>query len=221
MRLCNGSSRMMMLAMLLLSTAAAGLNPLSQPVQRVDVGSGNNIVLHVPTDDAIMEAVMQKGHKMALEAGEELYDQVMEEFVTSNIGPAYWAQLWPSALALGRDILQRPSLFPSERQQPVLELGCGLGLASICAAKAGAIRVIATDIEPWALDFAAANAAENEIAVGASRFSAQRLDWADPANSSATSEAQSYGTVLAADVVCASAGDRTRRLLGSAASRSF
>ena len=56
-----------MLAMLLLSTAAAGLNPLSQPVQRVDVGSGNSIVLHVPTDDAIMEAVMQKGHKMALD----------------------------------------------------------------------------------------------------------------------------------------------------------
>ena len=112
-----------MLAMLLLSTAAAGLNPLSQPVQRVDVGSGNNIVLHVPTDDAIMEAVMQKGHKMALEAGEELYDQVMEEFVTSNIGPAYWAQLWPSALALGLIYYNGLRSFRASVNNPCWNLG--------------------------------------------------------------------------------------------------
>lgn len=52
---------------------------------------------------------------------------------------------------------------PGER---VLELGAGLGLASVLAARAGA-RVVATDIVPEAVEAVRANAALNGVAVDA------------------------------------------------------
>ena len=44
----------------------------------------------------------------------------------------YWAELWPSSLALARTISGR-----ALRGARTLELGCGLGLPSIAAALAG------------------------------------------------------------------------------------
>src|SRR4051812_32331908 len=52
----------------------------------------------------------------------------------------YWARLWPSGLALAEALAAAPPQ-PGTR---VLELGCGLGLPSIVAARAGA-DVLATD----------------------------------------------------------------------------
>jgi predicted nicotinamide N-methyase len=67
----------------------------------------------------------------------------------------YWAELWPSGIALARTVerLAAPGVS-------VVELGCGLALPSIAAALAGA-RALATDWSPDALEFAAANAARN------------------------------------------------------------
>ena len=153
---------------------------------------------------------MAAAHAQALLAGEQRYDKVMEEYVVDNIGPAYWAQVWPSALALSKLLLERgPSMFMG-KQSTVLELGCGLGLASICAAKAGATNVVATDVEDSALAFTLANAVENgvdgvaatESDTDGSRFSAHRLDWARPEDSpAARNRAHHYDLVLAADVV--------------------
>ena len=67
----------------------------------------------------------------------------------------YWAELWPSGIALARAVGRR-----SLRGKRVLELGCGLALPSIVAALAGA-RVLATDWSPDALAVAALNAARN------------------------------------------------------------
>jgi predicted nicotinamide N-methyase len=67
----------------------------------------------------------------------------------------YWADLWPSALALARAIGVR-----ALRGAPTLELGCGLGLPSIAAALAGG-RVLATDWAPDAIAMTRRNAALN------------------------------------------------------------
>jgi predicted nicotinamide N-methyase len=71
----------------------------------------------------------------------------------------YWAELWPSGLALAR-VVRRRDL----EGRRVLELGCGLGVASIVAALGGA-EVLATDWSPEALEVAAANAARNHADV--------------------------------------------------------
>jgi predicted nicotinamide N-methyase len=67
----------------------------------------------------------------------------------------YWAELWPSGLALARIVRRR-----DVEGLRVLELGCGLGLPSIVAALGGA-DVLATDWSPEALEVAAANAERN------------------------------------------------------------
>jgi predicted nicotinamide N-methyase len=70
----------------------------------------------------------------------------------------YWARLWPSGRALARAVADDPP--PAGAR--VLELGCGLALPSLAAARAGA-RVLATDGAPEAVVFAAHVLALNEV----------------------------------------------------------
>ena len=64
----------------------------------------------------------------------------------------YWADIWPSSLALARSLAE---LEP--RPARMLELGCGLGLVTIAALRAGH-DVLATDYYPDALLFTQRNA---------------------------------------------------------------
>ncbi|HEU4977745.1 MAG TPA: methyltransferase domain-containing protein [Solirubrobacteraceae bacterium] len=71
----------------------------------------------------------------------------------------YWAELWPSGVALARKVGAR-----AWHGARVLELGCGLGTVSIAAALAGA-RVLATDWSSEAVRFAAENAKRSGAAI--------------------------------------------------------
>jgi predicted nicotinamide N-methyase len=71
----------------------------------------------------------------------------------------YWAELWPSSLALARAVSAR-----ALRGARTLELGCGLGLPSIAAALAGG-RVLATDWSAEAVAMTAENAERNDAAL--------------------------------------------------------
>ena len=71
----------------------------------------------------------------------------------------YWAVLWRSGVALARELAAVP--LAGLR---VVELGCGLGVPSLAAARAGA-RVLATDHEPEALEMLERNARENGLEV--------------------------------------------------------
>jgi predicted nicotinamide N-methyase len=99
----------------------------------------------------------------------------------------YWAQLWPSGVALARTVAVR-----ALKGAHVLELGCGLGLPSIAAAHAGG-RVLATDWSRTAIDLLRANAERNgavlEVAV---------VSWTEPAQ---LLERAPFQLVLAADVL--------------------
>ena len=99
----------------------------------------------------------------------------------------YWAELWPSAVALARALAGREL-----HGLRIVELGCGLALPSIVASLAGA-RALATDWSPDALGYAARNAAANGAEV-----ETLRVAWADPAELVARGP---FDLVLAADVL--------------------
>jgi predicted nicotinamide N-methyase len=99
----------------------------------------------------------------------------------------YWAELWTSAVALAHDVSLR-----ALTGRPTLELGCGLGLPSIAAARAGG-RVLATDWSPDAVQATAANAQLNGVEVETLLCS-----WAEP---DALVERAPWPLVLASDVL--------------------
>lgn len=176
---------------LLISVLA--LNPTATPVQTINVGQlPTPVRLHTPSDDAVFEAIMAKAHAQA-SADPENYDAIMEEHCSGSLTakPAYWAQVWPSAVAVGERLLSEPELVKGKQ---VLEVGAGLGLASICAALAGAAAVVTTDVEPDAVAFAEANAAENGVG---DLVCGEVLDWSAPQASSGGM----FDVIIAADVV--------------------
>jgi len=72
--------------------------------------------------------------------------------------PPYWMHLWPGALALAR----RGAGDPWLGGRRVLELGCGMALPSLVAARRGA-AVVATDREREPLRMAARSAGLNQV----------------------------------------------------------
>jgi predicted nicotinamide N-methyase len=110
-------------------------------------------------DDVVEEVVPLEGRDLRLlrpRDAEALLDE--HAFEHEEYLP-YWAELWPSALALARSIGGR-----SLRGARTLELGCGLGLPSIAAALAGG-RVLATDWSTEAVAMTAANAERNDVSL--------------------------------------------------------
>jgi len=76
--------------------------------------------------------------------------------------PAYWSFCWASGQVLAAYVLQHPELVAGKR---VLDFGSGSGVVAIAASMAGAAEAIACDIDPAALDAAAANARLNGVSV--------------------------------------------------------
>ena len=80
----------------------------------------------------------------------------------AGFGSPYWAYYWAGGLALARYILDHPEIVVGRR---VLDLGAGSGLVAIAAAKAGAVVVIAAEVDPYAVAALGLNVAHNEVAV--------------------------------------------------------
>jgi predicted nicotinamide N-methyase len=77
------------------------------------------------------------------------------DFVRDDRLP-YWADLWPSARVLAEYLLESPVAVAAEPAR-LVELGCGLGLVTAAAMRAG-YDVLATDYYEDALRFTRANA---------------------------------------------------------------
>ncbi len=131
----------------------------------------------VPLRGAVLQVLRPRDAEALLD--ERAFEH--EEFLP------YWAELWPSGVALARRVAAR-----ALKGARVLELGCGLGLPSVAAALAGG-RVLATDWSPQAIellrDNAERNDAELELAV---------VDWASP---EALLERAPWDLVLGADLL--------------------
>lgn len=138
--------------------------------------------------DLVEEVVPLHGGELTVmrpRDSEALIDE--EAFEREELMP-YWAELWPSGVALARAVA---SLSLGGRR--VLELGCGgLALPSIVAARSGA-RVLATDWAPDALELARSNAERNGATIAV-----ERAAWGAP---EPLVERAPWDLVLAADVL--------------------
>lgn len=116
------------------------------------------------------------------------WEQLRHEEGGAGRAVPYWAMPWPSGRVLAATVAAEPPA-PATR---VLELGCGLALPSIAAARAGA-QVLATDGATDAVAFAAHSFALNEV-----EAEVAHVDWAS--HGEALAERGPWDLVLAADV---------------------
>jgi predicted nicotinamide N-methyase len=141
--------------------------------------------------ESVVEVAGKRYHLVRPSVADALIDE--REFEHDERLP-YWAELWPSAIALARR-LSREDLAG----KAAIELGCGVGLPTVCALDRGA-RVLATDHYEAALDFAAHNARRN----GLPEPETALLDWHAPRIGGRAS----FDLVLAADVLYEERGAR-------------
>ena len=80
--------------------------------------------------------------------------------------PPYWSFCWASGLALARFLAEQPQWVAGKR---VLDFGAGSGVAGIAAMKAGALEVVACDLDPLAIEACRANAELNGVTLEYSR----------------------------------------------------
>lgn len=93
-----------------------------------------------------------------------------------NLPPPYWAFAWPGGQAVARHVLDHPELV---RGKTVLDFAAGGGIQAIAAARAGAARLLATEIDVYATEAMRVNAALNDVAfeVSAEDVIDQDLGW--------------------------------------------
>ena len=82
-----------------------------------------------------------------------------------------WAKIWEASGVLASYLAG----MPPDPMKTMLEIGCGLGMVGIAAAKAGH-RITMTELNPDALNFARANALANDCP----QIVIERLDWNAP-----------------------------------------
>ncbi|HXG72113.1 MAG TPA: methyltransferase domain-containing protein [Gemmatimonadaceae bacterium] len=94
-------------------------------------------------------------------------DLIREEDYVRDERLPYWADVWPSSIILAEKLLELDG-----RGGTAIELGCGVGLSTLAAIKAG-YNVLATDYYDDAVDVTRANVFRNF----GSRACARLVDW--------------------------------------------
>jgi predicted nicotinamide N-methyase len=158
------------------------------PLERDAVRGGKDYLAgSVGGDELVTEAI-------ELPSGEIRILQPLESAELPDVGGVewapiapYWSVLWRSGVALAHELGAEPLTGLT-----VVELGCGLAVPSIAAARAGA-RVLATDACAEALELAELSARENGLVIETAV-----ADWAAP---DALVECGPFDLVLASDVL--------------------
>lgn len=105
----------------------------------------------------------------------------------------YWAEIWPSGVALADLIEQEPGIVAG---RTTLELGCGLGLTAVAALRAGAALTV-TDYSGSALRLCTQNCEANAGTTPNSLV----MNWRDSSAARQVTVAGRVPVVLAADVL--------------------
>ncbi|MCB9958678.1 MAG: methyltransferase [Rhodospirillaceae bacterium] len=96
------------------------------------------------------------------EEATDLWQATEDELNAAGLPPPFWAFPWAGGQAVARWLLDHAG---DVRGRAVLDFGAGGGLAALAAVKAGAVRAVAVDIDPFAATAQRLNAALNGLAV--------------------------------------------------------
>jgi predicted nicotinamide N-methyase len=91
-----------------------------------------------------------------------LWEHTERETGRSDLPPPFWAYPWAGGIALARYLLDHREQVAG---RVVLDMAAGSGLVAIAAARSGAARVIANDIDPMAVAAIGLNSAVNGVGV--------------------------------------------------------
>ncbi len=91
-----------------------------------------------------------------------LWEATEQTLASLNLPPPYWAFCWAGGQALTRYLLDHPSLVQNKR---VLDFAAGCGSSAIAAAKGGASKVEAAEIDAFACTVIPMNAELNAVSV--------------------------------------------------------
>jgi len=91
-----------------------------------------------------------------------LWLKTEEELGEMGLPPPFWAFAWAGGQALARYLAERPEIVAGAY---ALDFAAGSGLVAIAAALAGAARVEASDVDPFAIEAIALNAEANGVEI--------------------------------------------------------
>jgi len=91
-----------------------------------------------------------------------LWEATEEELQEKGLPPPFWAFAWAGGQALARYLLDNREIVAG---QAVADIASGSGLVAIAAMKAGAKAATAYEIDAFALEAIALNAASNGVAI--------------------------------------------------------
>ncbi|MBZ9675388.1 class I SAM-dependent methyltransferase [Mesorhizobium sp. ES1-1] len=91
-----------------------------------------------------------------------LWQRTEDELAEIGLPPPFWAFAWAGGQGLARYIIDNPAVVRGKR---VLDFASGSGLVAIAAAKAGAAKVLAADIDPFCVTAIRLNAHANDVGV--------------------------------------------------------
>src|SRR6266516_3449228 len=112
-------------------------------MERAEAVSGaDGRPMAAPWRDLVERTVVLRGRRIRVTHPRDGLDLLDEEAFERDQFLPYWAELWPSALALAQMVAA--SELAGKR---TLELGCGLALPSIAAALAGGRRHLQAFLE--------------------------------------------------------------------------
>lgn len=89
-----------------------------------------------------------------------LWEALEQEHTGPGSEPPFWAAAWPGGQALARYVLDHPDVVAG---RTVLDLGAGSGLVAVAAARAGAARVIASEVDAYGRAATRVNAEDNRV----------------------------------------------------------
>jgi predicted nicotinamide N-methyase len=125
--------------------------------------SASNPAAFVKANTAVLAAPLVP--EIALHLASEvvpLWQATEADLARTGLPPPFWAFAWAGGQALARYLLDYPEVVAGKR---VLDFAAGSGIAGIAAARAGAGRVEAAEIDRFAAAAIRLNAALNGVAI--------------------------------------------------------